>query len=300
MTAGKGREENMLPARQANCHHRQVNLGRVRLHCVEAGAGPLVLLLHGFPEFWYSWRHQLPALAAAGYHAVAPDLPGYNLSSKPRGVRSYRVEALVEDLVGLIRAFGQEKAFVAGHDWGGVLAWHLAAYHPRCVRRLAILNAPHPAAYFRELGSTDQLLKSWYVFFFQLPLLPELFLRRRNLAFLDEKLRREPSRPAAFTDSDVGLYKEALRRPGALTAALNYYRAALRRGWRRDPRLEQPLRLPSVVIWGERDAYLSPRLLDGLDRWVPEVRIERLPGISHWVQNDAPEQVNRLLLEFLA
>jgi pimeloyl-ACP methyl ester carboxylesterase len=290
----------MLPAGPAAWQHRQVNLGRVRLHCVEAGSGPPVLLLHGFPEFWYSWRHQLPALEAAGFRAIAPDLPGYNLSSKPRGVRSYRVEGLVEDLARLIPARGQQKAFVVGHDWGGVLAWHLAAFHPECVERLAILNAPHPAAYFRELWSMNQLLKSWYVFFFQLPLLPELFLRRSNLAFLDEELRREPSRPAAFTDADVRLYKEALRRPGALTAALNYYRAALRRGRRRDPRPGKPLRVPTLVIWGERDSYLSPRLLDGLEKWVPGVRVERLPGVSHWVQNDAPDQVNRLLLEFLA
>jgi pimeloyl-ACP methyl ester carboxylesterase len=289
----------MLASAPVALKHRQVSLGRVRLHCVEAGSGPVVLLLHGFPEFWFSWRHQLPALADAGFHAIAPDLPGYNLSSKPRGVRSYRIEALVEDLVGLIRSTGQQRVFVAGHDWGGVLAWHLAAFHPGCVERLVVLNAPHPAAYFRELGHADQRRRSWYVFFFQLPLLPELFVRRKNFAILDAMLRHTMLRPDAFTADDVQLYKEALRRPGALTAALNYYRAALRRGWRRDPRLEQPLRVPTLVIWGERDAYLSPRLLDGLEQWVPGVRIERLPGVSHWVQNDTPESVNRLLLEFL-
>jgi pimeloyl-ACP methyl ester carboxylesterase len=287
----------MLPSGPAG-QHREVNLGRVRLHCVEAGSGPPVLLLHGFPEFWYSWRHQLPALAAAGFHALAPDLPGYNLSSKPPGVGSYRVEALVEDLVGLLRSTGHDRAVVVGHDWGGVLAWHMAAFHPERVERLVVLNAPHPAAYRRELGSADQRNRSWYVFFFQLPLLPELFLRRGNFSALD-RLLRGTLRPDAFTEADVALYKQALRRPGALTAALNYYRAALRRGWRRDPRLEQPLRVPTLVVWGERDAFLSPRLLDGLEKWAPGVRIERLAGVSHWVQNDAPEQVNRLLLGFL-
>jgi pimeloyl-ACP methyl ester carboxylesterase len=288
----------MLPSGPVG-QHREVNLGRVRLHCVEAGSGPPVLLLHGFPEFWYSWRHQLPALAAAGFRTLAPDLPGYNLSSKPRGVGSYRVEALVEDLVGFIRSTGHDRAVVVGHDWGGVLAWHLAAFHPEHVERLVVLNAPHPAAYRRELGSADQRNRSWYVFFFQLPLLPELFLRRGSFSILDNLLRRGTLRPDAFTEADVALYKQALRRPGALTAALNYYRAALRRGWRRDARLEQPLRVPTLVVWGDEDAFLSPRLLEGLEKWAPGVRIERLAGVSHWVQNDAPEQVNRLLLSFL-
>lgn len=271
----------------------------VRLTWMDAGSGPLIVLLHGFPEFHYSWRHQVPALVDAGYRVLAPDLRGYNLSAKPPGVRSYRVEALVADVLGLIHQTGSERAAVVGHDWGGVVAWHLAAWHPEVVERLIILNAPHPAAYLRELRRLHQLLGAWYVFFFQLPLLPELLLRAGDFALLRRMLRQQPVIPEAFTDVDVRLYKRALAMPGALTAALHWYRAAFRRGPRLDPRLAQPLPVPTLVLWGDRDAYLDLRLLEGLEQWVPGVRIERLHGVSHWVQNDAPAAVNRRMLEFL-
>jgi pimeloyl-ACP methyl ester carboxylesterase len=284
---------------QGEWAHREAVVNGVRLHYVEAGRGPLVLLLHGFPEFWYSWRHQLPALAAAGFHAVAPDLRGYNLSAKPPGAHSYRVEALVGDVLGLIRATGHERAALAGHDWGGGIAWAAAMRHPAAVERLVVLNAPHPAAFARELRTASQLRRSWYVFFFQLPWLPEWLFRRRDFAALGRTLRRDPARPGAFTEEDVRLYKEALARPGALTAAINYYRALFRDGTRwvggRVPRIEAP----TLLIWGERDRYLGLRLTEGLERWVPNVRVERLPDASHWVQCDAPERVNELMVEFL-
>src|SRR5262249_33835635 len=148
--------------------HRHALVGGLRLHYVEAGAGPPVLLLHGFPEFWYSWRHQLPALAGAGFRAWAPDLRGYNESEKPAGVRNYRVRLLVEDVAGLIRHTGAGRATVVGHDWGGVIAWRLAMDRPELVERLVILNAPHPGAFLRELRNPAQWLRSAYVLFFQL------------------------------------------------------------------------------------------------------------------------------------
>ncbi len=287
-------ETELLPGPCA-AHHRYADVNGVRLHYVEAGAGPPVLCLHGFTDFWFAWRHQLPALAAAGFRALAPDLRGYNLSAKPPGVRSYRVEALLGDVVGLIRHAGVERAVVVAHDWGGVLAWLLAAFHPAAVERLVILNAPHPAAYLREVRTLGQLLRSWYVFFFQLPLLPEALLRAGDYALVERALRR-----AEFTPEAICKYKQALAVPGALTAGINWYRAAFRRGLRPDPRMLQPLHTPTLVIWGERDPYLSLRLLDGLEKWVPGVRIERFPSSGHWVQNDAAEAVNRLLLTFLA
>jgi pimeloyl-ACP methyl ester carboxylesterase len=287
-------------------HHRFAVVGGVRLHYVEAGpqAGTvkgserLCLALHGFPEFWYSWRHQIPALAAAGFRAVAPDLRGYNESEKPPGVASYRVGRLVADVAGLIRQAGVTRAHVVGHDWGGGIAWALAAARPEVVDRLVILNAPHPAAFLRELRTPGQLLRSWYMFFFQLPLLPELLFRAGDFALLERTLRHGPARPGAFTEEDIRLYKQALARPGALTAAINYYRAAFRHlgGLRRDLR---PVCCPTLLIWGERDAYLGVRLTDGLGPWVHDLRIERLPAASHWVQHDEPERVNRLLLDFL-
>ncbi len=279
--------------------HREGRVNGIRLHWVEQGEGPLVVLLHGFPEFWYAWRRQIPALAAAGFRAVAPDLRGYNLSDKPRGVRAYRIEALLGDLEGLIAHLGEERAHVVGHDWGGALAWYAPLFLPERLLSLSLLNAPHPLAFRRELRtSAAQRKKSSYVFFFQLPWLPERRIRAGNFALLAKMLRRDPVTPGAFTDEDIRLYVEALARPGALTAAVNWYRAALRfpprargRAW--------PEGLKTLLVWGTRDRYLGPGLLEGLDRWVPELTIERIPDASHWVQADAPARVNQLLVRFL-
>jgi pimeloyl-ACP methyl ester carboxylesterase len=288
-----------LEASLAQLAHREALVNGIRLHYVEGGQGPLIVLLHGFPEFWYCWRRQLPALAAAGFRVVAPDLRGYNLSDKPAGVASYRLDLLCQDVVGLIRHIGAARAVVVGHDWGGGIAWETALRHPALVEKLVILNAPHPEAFFRELKTFEQLRRSWYMFLFQLPWLPEWKISRRNFAAFDQLFRADPVRPDAYTDMDIQLTKEAFAQPGALTAAINYYRAAFRSRLRgretRNPRTE----IPTLLIWGERDRYLGIRLTEGLERWVPNLRIERLPDASHWVQNDAPERVNELLLEFL-
>ena len=278
--------------------HRRVMVNGVHLHFVEAGSGPLVVLLHGFPEFWYSWRRQLPALAETGFHAAALDLRGYNLSDKPAGVAAYRLEVLLEDVREFIRHAGAERAAIVGHDWGGVVAWHLAMHHPEIVEKLVILNAPHPAAYRRELRSLAQLLRSWYIFLFQVPGLPEQLFSAGDFDVLRRMFRRQPVHPEAFSPEDVRLYQQAMARPGALTAALNYYRA-LRDPTHRISRDEAPIRVPTLLLWGERDAYLTPRLTEGLNAWVPNLTIVRFPDVSHWVQNDAPERVNRLLIDFL-
>ncbi|MGA7992860.1 MAG: alpha/beta hydrolase, partial [Thermoanaerobaculia bacterium] len=269
------------------------------LHWVEQGEGPLVVLLHGFPEFWYAWRHQIPALAAAGFRAVAPDLRGYNLSDKPAFVRSYRIEALLGDVAELVAHLGEEKAHVVGHDWGGAFAWYAPLFFPERLLSLTLLNAPHPLAFRRELKTNPaQRKKSSYVFFFQLPWLPERQIRAGNFAAVEKMLRRDPVTPGAFSDEDVRLYKEALAQPGALTAAVNFYRAALRFPPRVAGR-KWPDGLKTLLVWGERDRYLGPGLLEGLDRWVPNLTIERIPHASHWVQADAPARVNDLLIRFL-
>ena len=208
--------------------HRYADLGGVRLHYVEAGRGPLVLLLHGFPQFWYEWRHQIPALVEAGFRVVAPDMRGYNLSDKPPGVRSYRVELLARDVERLILACGERTAAVVGHDWGAIVAWIAAMRHPGRVGRLAILNVPHPARFPDGLLSPRQLLRSSYVLFFQLPGLPEEVIRAGDFALLRSALRRDPVRAGAFTAEDIERYVGAMKRPGAPTATLNYYRALLR------------------------------------------------------------------------
>jgi pimeloyl-ACP methyl ester carboxylesterase len=270
----------------------------VSLHYVEAGSGPLLVLLHGFPEFWYSWRHQISALARAGFRVLAPDLRGYNESDKPAGVESYRVERLASDVLGLIRHAGERRAAVAGHDWGGGIAWHLAMQHPEAVNRLVILNSPHPAPFRRELRTLGQLLRSWYIFFFQLPGLPEWLFRAGNFALLERTLRREPVRRDAFLAEDIRLYKQALGRPGALTAAINYYRALFRHSGRLLGQM-RTIDVPTLLIWGEKDPYLGMRLTEGLQPWVPRLRVERIADASHWVQCDAPERVNRLMIDFL-
>ena len=279
--------------------HRYADLGDVRLHYVEAGEGPLVLLLHGFPQFWYEWRHQIPALVEAGFRVVAPDMRGYNLSDKPPGVGAYRVQVLVRDMERLILACGEQTAAVVGHNWGAIVAWFAAMRYPERVGRLAILNVPHPARFMDGLLSPQQLLRSSYVFFFQIPWLPEEVIRAGNFTLLRSVLRRDPVRPGALTAEDIERYTEAMARPGVLTATLNYYRALLRH-----PRDTQALlgriEAPVLVIWGEKDRALSRWLADPPLPWVPNLlRVERLPEASHWVAEDRPREVNALLLDFL-
>jgi pimeloyl-ACP methyl ester carboxylesterase/2-polyprenyl-6-methoxyphenol hydroxylase-like FAD-dependent oxidoreductase len=267
----------------------------VRLHYVESGEGPLVVLLHGFPEFWYSWRHQLPALSAAGYRTVAVDLRGYNLSDKPRGVESYLLPTLARDIERLIRALGSESASVVGHDWGALLAWELAMRHPEVVERLAILNLPHPERMKAGLRSARQLLRSWYVGFFQIPVLSENYLRWGDFAFIRRALR---AGSPGSTPDDIERYVMAIARPGALTAAVNHYRGLVRLAIR-EPNRSVPIKAPVLIIWGEQDPYLGAELAEPDLRWVPNLRIERVPDAGHWLQIDRPEIVNALLMDFL-
>jgi pimeloyl-ACP methyl ester carboxylesterase len=264
-----------------------------------AGEGPLVVLLHGFPQFWYEWRHQIPALVNAGFRVVAPDMRGYNLSDKPPGVRAYRVGLLARDVERLVVACGERTAAVIGHDWGAIVAWIAAMRYPERVGRLAILNVPHPARSLDGLLSPGQLLRSSYALFFQLPRLPEEVIRAGDFALLRSALRTDPVRPGTFTAEDMERYVEALARPGALTATLNYYRALLRNP--REPRaLLKRIETPVLVIWGERDRFLSRKLAEPPRLWVPNLlRVERLREASHWVAEDRPVEVNTLLLNFL-
>ncbi|HEU0301553.1 MAG TPA: alpha/beta hydrolase [Longimicrobium sp.] len=281
---------------EAGWTHREGVVNNVRLHWVEAGVGPPVLLLHGFPECWWGWRRQIQPLADAGFRVLVPDLRGYNLSEKPPGVSSYRLENLIGDAEALIRQTGAERAHVVGHDWGGVIAWRLAMVSPERVDRLAILNAPHPKAFARELMTPDQMLRSWYAAAFQVPALPEAAFRANGFALLEHIFRAESVRPGAFTDEDIRRYREAAARPGAITAMINYYRAAARFPGP-PPRV---IEHPALLIWGERDRALTVRLTEGLEEWVPNLRVERLPQASHWVMAEYPEHVNALLIDFLA
>jgi pimeloyl-ACP methyl ester carboxylesterase len=276
---------------------RLVDVGGVTLHTAALGEGPLVVLLHGFPDCGYTWRHQLPALAAAGFHAVAPDMRGYDGSSKPKGVSSYSVRALANDVAGLVTALGAERADVVAHDWGGGAAWAFAMLHPERLRRLAILNAPHPVTFQRHLRSFQQLKRSWYMFAFQLPVLPEAGLARNDFASLREVFRTASLRPGAFTEADIERHVDALRPPGSLTAALNYYRAAFRTVGRNAVR---PHRVDhqALVLWGDQDRFLGPELAEPGSEWAPNARIRHVPEAGHWIQHDAPELVNDELVRF--
>ena len=274
--------------------HGYAQANGVRLHYVEQGSGPLVVLLHGFPDFWYSWRDQIPALAAAGYRVVAPDLRGYNESERPLGVEAYGLDTLAADVAALIHALGAERATVVGHDWGGLVAWHVAMHHPEVVSSLVIMNAPHPRAFRRELKNNwAQKRRSWYIGFFQLPWLPEAMLAVGDRWLLRRVLRRGGP---AHTDAELAAYLAAFAAPGAMTAALNYYRALFRMPSKRPVTIA----CPTLLIWGLRDRFLLPALADGTEAWVPTLERHEEPRARHWVQHDASASVNARLLEFLS
>jgi pimeloyl-ACP methyl ester carboxylesterase len=278
-------------------HDHYAELPGVRLHYVEAGAGPLVILLHGFPEFWYAWRKQIPALAAAGYRVVAPDMRGYNLSGKPEGIASYGTRLLVEDVANLIRSCGEERAFIVGHDWGAGVAWAFAMAHPEMTRRLAVLNGPHPERLLAAFKDIEQLFKSWYMFFFQIPWLPELVSGLDGYARWLRTLRDEPLVKDAFTHADLAVYAEAFAQPGAVTAMINYYRAVFR------PSLApQVARIDTdtLILWGEQDPHLGRDLAQPDPKRVPNARVVYFPDASHWILHERPERVNELLLEHFA
>ena len=286
-----------LGPERPGAEHRFVEAGGLRFHVVQAGQGPLVLLLHGFPEFWYSWRKQLPALAER-FRPAAADLPGYNLSDPPPG--GYDLRNLVPKLAALIPALGAERAHVVGHDWGGVLAWLLAMWAPERVERLVVLNGPHPAAFRRELRRNPrQLLKSWYMFYFQLPRLPEWWLGRDGARALAELLPRTAVQRETFSDEALRAYRTAFSRPGRLHAAIEYYRGVARLGWRGLGPLLRPIDAPTLLLWGQQDVALTPELADGLERWVPDLQVIRVADSGHWLHQERPELVNRALLEFL-
>jgi pimeloyl-ACP methyl ester carboxylesterase len=279
---------------------RRVSVGDVTLSVREAGSGDPVVLLHGFPEFSYSWRHQLDALAGAGYHAVAPDLRGYGGSDRPSEVADYALPRLVEDLAGLIGALGAERAHVVGHDWGGSVAWGAASRRPELVRSLTILNSPHPVASAEARQIPEQQRKSWYMLLFQFPGIAEDWLSRDDFANL-RTFVFDTASPGTFSEDDRAAFVAALSQEGALTAALNYYRANIPpESWLRPPPDLPPVEVPTMIVWGTGDAYMSPMLLErSLEKVSGPTTVHRLDGVSHWVQQEVPEVVNAHLLEFL-
>ncbi|MBZ6493309.1 alpha/beta fold hydrolase [Natrinema longum] len=270
----------------------------VELNVVTAGDedDPLVVLLYGFPEFWYGWREQIAPLVGAGYQVLVPDQRGYNLSEKPQGVRAYRTRELAGDVRALIRSEGKAAAHVVGHDWGGMVAWELALRYPEVIDRLGIVNAPHPTAYRRQLRSNpEQLRRSWYAIGFQLPWLPEFACRYDDYRLLERALRRT-ARPGTFGDDEVAAYRRAWDRDGALTGMLNWYRAATR--YPSTPPREQ-VDAPTLVVWGEDDDALVPALAVDSAGFCSDSRLELFPAASHWVLHEEPDRVTALLRSHL-
>lgn len=279
--------------------HSTIETNGIKLHVVQAGpkSGVPVVLLHGFPEFWYGWRNQVPALVEAGCRVIVPDQRGYNLSDKPKGVKNYDVLTLVEDVIGLIDALEYEKVNLVGHDWGAVVAWTLAILHPERLHKLGIMNVPHPAVMRRFLTrDLEQIRRSWYVFFFQLPWLPERFMSADDWRGAVSALRGS-GKVHTFTKADITKYKEAWSQPGAMTSMLNWYRAVIRHM----PKLpkEPRVKVRTLMMWGMKDFALSHRMARPSMDYVEEGNLIFFPEATHWVQHDEAEEVNHYLVDFI-
>lgn len=275
-------------------------IGGVKIHYATAGTGAkLVLLLHGFPEFWYSWRHQLVDLSDE-YTVVAPDMRGFNLSDKPKKIADYDVDNVVDDVIGLIHYFGREKAAVIGHDWGASVAWALAMKHPEYLWKLGALQVP-PIPVWKKNQSLKQIFASWYMFFFQIPFLPELLLKLNDYAVLGNALKNSTVEKNVFTDADIAEYKKAWSEPFALTAMLNYYRANILQRFFTNYEESPKIQVPTIFIYGEKDNAILPETVKGVGEMIDAEYVEiHIPEAAHWVQQEAKSTVTQVLREFLA
>lgn len=262
----------------------------------------LAICLHGFPEHALCWRDQLPVLAQLGYRAWAPNQRGYGNSSRPQKVSDYSIDKLIADVAGLIDASGAKRTILIGHDWGAIVAWAFAALQVRPLDALIIMNVPHPACYFSRLFRSSQFFKSWYIYFFQLPWLPEWLLTRRKSRAVSGMVLRSSSNRQNFPRDLLDVFQQNAQSPGAVTAMLNWYRAAFRRGLRRGGRVRRDFPLihtRTLMIWGEEDAALDKSTTYDTGRYVTDLTLRYLPGVSHWVQQDATEAVNQMMTCFL-
>lgn len=278
--------------------HGYIVTNGIKLHYVTQGEGPLMLMLHGFPEFWYSWRHQIPEFAK-DHKVVAIDLRGYNDSDKPKEVSAYAMPELLKDVAGIIRGLGYDQCVLVAHDWGGAIAWKFAYAHPEMLHRLIILNVPHPAKFGEGLRMPQQMLRSSYMLFFQLPFLPELAIQAGDYQILETVFTAMTVNKSAFSQADIEAYKNAAAKRGALTAMVNYYRNLLQSGTLSN-KSWGILEVPTLMIWGEQDSALSKEMTYGTETYVRDFQIRYIPDANHWVQQEKPELVNQYIREFLA
>ncbi len=277
--------------------HHNTTIDGLRFHYVTAGptSGVPVVLLHGFPDFWFGWRHQIPALADAGFRVIVPDQRGYNLTDRPKSTRKYDLDRLAQDIVDLMAHEGHDAFHVVGHDWGGGIAWRIAVQHVERVRSLAVLNCPHPSDLAKAIR-TDRVQRrmSWYMFVFQLPWLPELAMRRNQFDLLATAVWGHA--PDALSDDDKARYREAWSRPGVARAMLNWYRAAARR--KPAPWRTREVNVRTLQLFGVDDKYLDVRFAEKSQERCASGRLERLPA-THWVQHDQHDAVNTALISWL-
>ncbi|CAJ0592769.1 unnamed protein product [Cylicocyclus nassatus] len=278
---------------------RYIQTKTVRLHYVQTGGDdkPLLLMLHGFPEFWYSWRYQLKHFADK-YRCIALDQRGYNLSGKPIHTEDYHIDYLIDDIREVVEGLGYKKCFLMGHDWGAIVAWQFALVYPELVEKLVILNVPHPLAF--PATNFEQMRKSWYVFFFQTPMLPEMAVRSRDLHMFDLYFRARHAgirNKENFTDEDLEAFKHVFSQEGALTGPINYYRNITKRVLQPGQRICKP---PTLIVWGDQDAFLVKEGATNSLKFCENGHLIFLKGTSHWVMQDEPEKVNRYVEEFLS
>ncbi len=269
----------------------------IKMHVMRAGyaEGEPVVLLHGFPEFWYGWHNQIQSLAEAGYRVIVPDQRGYNLTDKPQGVDAYTIDKLVADVLGLLDALEYDKVRLVAHDWGAMVAWYFAMHHPDRVQQLVIMNVPHPKVYSTFVRTTpEQMLRSWYVGAFQIPALPEAIARMTNYSQFANIMREQ----ANLRDDQLRRYVEAWGQPGAMTAMINWYRAAAR--YQPDMPDDGRIHVPTLVLWGMEDFALSHKMAEPSAEMADEGRLVMFKGASHFVQHDRAERVNELLLAFFS
>lgn len=278
--------------------YKLITNGGLHLHVGTLGEGPPVIMLHGFPENAYSWRHQIEPLAAAGFSVWALHLRGYPPSDISPKRADYNLSYLIRDVAAVVKLSGQPRVHIVGHDWGGIIAWTFAGRYPEMVDKLVIMNAPHMEIYFKKLWRSSQAVRSFYAGFFKLPLLPEKLLAANDYFLLRRVFRTMPKRKQAFSSADINYFVTQLAKPGALTAALNYYRENFMSSSMELAR-EARISAPTMVLWGESDPALGLFLLDGLEQYASNLRVHRFPEAGHWVQSEIPEKVNPLLINFL-
>ncbi len=282
-----------------NLRERYIETNGIKLHVMESGPqeGPAIIFLHGFPEFWFAWRKQIGYFAEKGYLVITPDQRGYNLSDKPQGIDPYKIDELAKDIVGLIDAYGRKQVFLVGHDWGASVSWWLSIKYPERISKMVILNVPHPKVMAKNLaGNMDQMKRSWYIFFFQLPGAAEYLAASTNYDWALEIITSN-ARPGAFTQSDLEEYRKAYSQPGAFSAMINWYRASIQT--KQEIPASFDVTVPMLYLWGLEDVSMVPEMADESMAYCKNGQLLKIPEVSHWIQHEDADRVNSLIAGFI-